>query len=209
MLPDPSRHGMLQNNTAHVHRFTMQWMGDKNKLRIQQLIKESQCGECCKVIDLRVFSPCPSRIKPNVLLVQEVATISCKDCSENYCSECHESVHKRGRRKQHTHFVVILVCKQCNVCILCLQPSLSGGYPAPGLVGELTLLPDAVSAASQSCNSLGHFCAAHLSMLAQAQHATKECLECKSRFCDACCADVHSSGAKKAHRCVPRKYLVR
>eukprot|EP00992_Anisonema_acinus_P000814 TRINITY_DN10293_c0_g1_i1.p1 TRINITY_DN10293_c0_g1~~TRINITY_DN10293_c0_g1_i1.p1 ORF type:complete len:759 (-),score=141.26 TRINITY_DN10293_c0_g1_i1:150-2426(-) len=60
--------------------------------KLVALLKDSLCGECDK----------------------EIATINCKDCSENYCKDCSDLVHKKGRRKQHTQFAVIRLCGKCE-----------------------------------------------------------------------------------------------
>jgi hypothetical protein len=55
---------------------------------LEQLLR---CGECEK-------SP---------------AEFDCKDCRESYCAPCHEAVHKKGQRKQHTEFRRLFVCQRC------------------------------------------------------------------------------------------------
>ena len=56
-------------------------------------LQESLCGEC----------------------ELEVAVVDCEDCHENYCKQCCEAVHKKGRRKRHSKFTKIQVCGQCEV----------------------------------------------------------------------------------------------
>eukprot|EP00760_Papus_ankaliazontas_P029380 PhM_4_TR4230/c0_g1_i1/m.58107 len=46
---------------------------------------------------------------------QANATIECETCGEAYCKTCCDTVHSKGRRKQHGRFLKIVVCGECGV----------------------------------------------------------------------------------------------
>eukprot|EP00760_Papus_ankaliazontas_P014446 PhM_4_TR16084/c0_g1_i1/m.38438 len=66
---------------------------------LMQSLQASLCGECAS----------------------HIAEIRCEHCHEMYCHACSTAVHRKGRRRYHTHFTRILMCGQCEVTMAAVE----------------------------------------------------------------------------------------